>query len=288
MSTRTVLLGMLAPVILSTFANSASADVTEIAARAKVSKIIHAKRTIGPDDLLRVQRDETLEQALSMAVWKVDTPAFIYRATQEGEEIKGPDTIALHIVMDADTTHVIAVEVNSGKSYHLHGDFNSMAEFNKLMTDLKVRVSNPSQAEYVAEFYRAVNPKNNTSIDAIHHLLELKQRAERQCQTGAFDFNESDFDTWWKRTKPLYADLSFEQEARPHRNGYLVEWITLSSSGPDLYLCAGNPLRVGLKVKRNGTIGKRIVTSLEPRSPGKKEKTQRKDPKGTQRGQSPK
>jgi hypothetical protein len=81
---------LLVPVILSTLAKSASTPIAEISARDQASKTIRAmRRTIGPDDFLRVQRDETLEEALSMAAWRVDTLAFIYRATQEGKEITG-------------------------------------------------------------------------------------------------------------------------------------------------------------------------------------------------------
>jgi SAM-dependent methyltransferase len=249
--------------IPATFATSTGIHVTDVAARTEVSSIIRTKRGIRPDELLRVQRDERLEQALSMAVWKAGTVAFIYRATGEGKEITGPNTLRHHFSMHADTTHVIAVGVNNGKSYHLHGDYESMAEFNKLMTDLKMRVSHTMQAEAVAEFYRAVNPENNGSLDPIHRLLELKQRVERQCQTSAFDPHEAEFDTWWKRAMPLYADLSFEQEARPRRGSYLVEWIVLSHPYPGL--CASDPLRVRLKVKKNGVIGKLTYSSLRSR-----------------------
>jgi hypothetical protein len=88
----------------------------------------------------------------------------------------------------------------------------------------------------------------------ISSLLDLKQAAERQCQTAPFDPNEKLFEAWWRRARPLYADVPFEEAARPSGTGYRVEWSVLSAPGPES--CGGAPLRATLEVGRNGEIGK--------------------------------
>ena len=124
------------------------------------------------------------------------------------------------------------------------------------MTALRVRVSDPQQAESVADFYRQVNPENYENLTPILSLMELKQAAERQCQSSAnsFDAGEKTFTDWWNHAKPMYSAFPFSQRAVPHGSGYLVEWIVLSSSsGQD---CGGNPLRVQLEVDSDGQVGK--------------------------------
>jgi hypothetical protein len=119
--------------------------------------------------------------------------------------------------MDVDFTYIVAISPRDGSTYRIHGFglAESLAEFQRLMTSLRMQVSSPDQAESVAEFYRKVNPENQEGLTPILSLLELKQAAERQCQTVPFDPIEKKFNAWWKHAKSLYAQISFEQTATP-------------------------------------------------------------------------
>ena len=128
------------------------------------------------------------------------------------------------------------------------------------MTARKVKVLGPDQAEAVSDFYREVNPQR-ISMTPITSLIELKQTAERQCQTSSFDAGEKAFDAWWNHAKPLYAQVSFRQTVAPHGSGYLVEWIVLSSAGSGA--CGGAPLRARLEMSSDGHVGKVTFSPLE-------------------------
>ena len=129
--------------------------------------------------------------------------------------------------------YIVAVSSVDGSIFRIHGFglAESLTEFERLMTALKVHVASPEQAESLADFYRKVNPENQADLTPITRLLELKQTAERQCQSSAksFDADEKAFAAWWKRAQPLYAGLPFQQKAVRHGGGYLVEWVVLSS-----------------------------------------------------------
>jgi hypothetical protein len=249
--------------ILSMLMAQANAQVTERAAREQASGTIRSQMYLKADQFLRVQRDDELEQLLAAAVSRPSWSEFIYRASEEGDEIK-EQVVVHHIVMDGDPTFTVAVSPVTGTAYRIQGFSDSLAEFEKLMKEANVRVSSAEQAEAVAGFYRSVNPERR-SMTPLLSLLDLKQAAERQCQPVPFDPNEREFEAWWKRAKLVYADVRFSQTAARGGNGYLVQWTVLSSAGPGN--CGGAPLRAQLDVGSDGHVGK-IAFSPFPTKPG--------------------
>jgi hypothetical protein len=237
--------------VLSMATTAANALIDERDAREQAGAAVRAQLSLNAEQFLRVQRDEKLEQLLAEATSMPSGPDFIYRASQAGDEIK-VNTVVHHIFMDIDPTYIIAVSQVDRTTYRIQGFSDSMTEFEKLMMAPKTRISDPDQAEAVAEFYEAVNPQRR-SMARIVSLIDLKQAAERQCQTNPFDVGEAAFSVWWKRAKPRYADLQFKRTATPQDSGYIVEWIVLSSAGPGL--CGGAPLRAHLKISSDGRVG---------------------------------
>jgi hypothetical protein len=249
----------------------ANAQVTEQAAREQARNIVRSelRSTLNfrPDQFFGIHRDEELEQSLAVATigWQAG-PEFIYKVSPTGVEIK-QNAIVNHISVDVDFMYIVAVSSRDGSTFRIHGFglAESLAEFERLMTTLRVHVASPDQAEPLAEFYREVNPENYDSLAPILSLMELKQAAERQCQSGAksFDADEKLFAAWWKHAEPLCAALPFQERAVPHGSGYLVEWIVLSSPSRDN--CGGAPLQVQLEVSSDGHVGKPTFSPPENR-----------------------
>jgi hypothetical protein len=254
--------------VLSALVLLANAQLTEQAAREQASNIVRSelrvKLNLKPDQFLGVQRDEALEQSLSLAIGGRAGAAFIYRVSPSGNEIK-EYAVVHHISTDVDLMYIIAVGSADGIAFRIHGfgPTESLAEFARLMTALKVQVTSPDQAEYFADLYRKVNPGNHEGLTPILRLMELKQAAERQCQSGGMSFRaaEKAFAEWWKRVEPLYVALPFQQRAVPHGSGYLVEWIILSS--PSSENCGGAPLRAQLEVGSDGRVGNFTFSPLQ-------------------------
>jgi hypothetical protein len=256
-------------VALSMFVALANAQVTDQAAREQASSIVrselHSDVGFKSDEFLGVQRDEELERSLAVAAGGRAGLRFIYKVSPIGYEIR-ENAVLYHAWSDFEPVFIVAVSPTDGSTYRIHG-FGieaSLAEFEKLMAALRVRVSRPEQAEYLADFYRRVNPENSSSLTPISSLLDLKQAAERQCQDGlsSFDVGQKAFNAWWKHAKPLYARISFKQTAAPRGSDYLVEWIVLSSAGPQGN-CGGAPLQARLEVTSDGHVGK--LTFSAPR-----------------------
>lgn len=261
MSPRTLFSTIFGISILSTFALRSEAQMSEQAARAKARDVVrselHARVDFKADQFLGIQRDEDLEQTLEIASGKQPGLTYIYRVSPEGAEVK-ENAVVYHIWTDTDPLFIVVINPNSGGVFRVcgFGRDESLSEFEKLMTALKINVSSPDQAESVAELYRRVNPEHYDSLTSIPRLLELKQAAERQCQSDAksFDVSQKAFINWWGRGYPLYSTLSFQQKALLHDGGYLVEWIVLSS--PTAQNCGGAPLRAQLEISSDGQVSK--------------------------------
>jgi hypothetical protein len=253
-------------VVLSALAAPANAQVTEQAAREQARNAVRSQLHLKPDQFLGVHRDEELEQLLATTTigWRAGQ-VFIYKVSPTGLEIR-ENAIVDHVATDVDFMRIVAVSSVDGSIFGIHGFglAESLAEFEKLMTALRVHVASPGQAESLAEFYRKVNPENYENLTPILTLLELKQAAERQCQSGlnSFDADQKAFTAWWNHAKPLYAKVSFEQTAVPHGSGYFVEWFILSSAAPNGN-CGGAPLRVRLEVSSDGHVGKMTFSSVK-------------------------
>jgi hypothetical protein len=255
--------------VLVTTVALANAQVTEQAAREQASNLVrselHSRLSFKSDQFLSIHSDEELEESLAMVTvgWR-SGPVFIYKVSPSGVEVK-ENAIVNHIATDADLTCIVAVNSADGSAYRIHGfgRAESVAEFERLMAALKVQVSSPDQAESVADFYRKVNPENHEGLSPIWSLVELKQAAERLCQSSAtsFDVGEKAFTAWWSHAEPLYSMLRFEQKAVRRGSGYLVEWIVLSS--PTGSNCGGAPLRATLEVSSDGHVVKVSVSPLQ-------------------------
>lgn len=228
------------------------AQTSEQVARQKAIELIRSKVGLRPDQFLDIKRDEGLEERLVVSAGRRIPPVFIFKLNSAGFEVKD-EKIIQHSSTDADLLYIVAISSADGTAYPIRGFANSLNEFGRLMVATKVKVSTPYQAEAVADFYRQVNP-DRISTTPIHNIIELKQTAERQCQSDSFDTTEENFDIWWKHSKPLYAKLQFGETANSDGKGYIAEWTVLSSSSPGL--CGGVPLRARLEVSSNGQVGK--------------------------------
>jgi hypothetical protein len=252
MSIRRLFFKGIAVMVLSTLGTSAIAQMDERVARDLATSVVRRQLDLKTDKFLHVQRDEALEQLLAEVISKPSSSEFIYRASQEGDEVKG-NTVIPHIYMDVDPSYIIAVSSADGNTYRIQGFSDSMAELERMMIAVNVKVWSPLQAVDIAVFYRAVNPQRR-SMDPLFSLIDLKQAAERQCMTGSYnDAEEAKFNAWWKRARHLYSDLQFEPEPVAQDNGFIEEWIVLSTAGPGL--CGGAPLRARLRIGSDGSIG---------------------------------
>ena len=259
MSLRTLFSTIFGISLLSTFALQSDAQMSEQTAREKVRDVVRAELqarvNFKADQFLGIQRDEDLEQSLGIASGKQLGLTFIYRVSPEGVELK-ESAVVYHTWTDIDPLFIVAINPSNGAIFRIcgFGRDESLSEFKKLMTALKMNVSSLDQAESVADLYRRVNPEHHESLAPISRLLELKQAAERQClgHAKSFGAGEKAFTNWWGRANPLYSALSFRQKALSHDGGYLVEWIVLSS--PSAQNCGGAPLRAQLEISSDGQV----------------------------------
>jgi hypothetical protein len=254
MSVRQVFPMIFGIAVLCMLAGGASAETNDLMARELARNAVRSQLHLKPDQFLSVQRDERLEQSLALAAGKRSGSELIYKVSQNGDEVK-ENAVVHHTSTDADLDYIIAIGAEDGDSYRINGFADSVAEFEKLITALGVKVSSAEQAESLTEFYLAVNPEN-LSLTPISSLIELKQAAERQCQSGvkSFDTGQKEFTNWWNRARPLYEAVSFQQRIVSHDRTYLVEWFVLST--PSGANCGGTPVRAKLEVGSNGHVGK--------------------------------
>ena len=261
MSIRKPFSTILGLVVLATAIALANPQMSELAAREQASNIARAKLQSAvhfrADQFLGIERDEQLEQTLGVAAGGYAGLTFIDRASPAGVELRGPAAV-YHTWTHVDPLFIVVVNPRDGSAYRMDGFrlAESVAEFERLTTALRMHVSSPDRAESLAEFYRKVNPENHASLTPILSPMELKQAAERQCQSVAksFDAGEQAFTAWSKHAEPLYAALPLRQRAVFHGSGYLVEWIVLSSASAEN--CGGAPLRAQLAGSSDGHVGK--------------------------------
>lgn len=243
---RLLLPGLVAATLSITTATS-QAQPNEQKSRDDIRRLVRLQLHLAPDHFLIVQRDEQLEQRLTLERGKGGV--FLYRVSQAGDEIKG-NAVVHHIFTDTDPTYIVAVNAD-GSMYRVHGFSDSGQEFERLLTAVMAKISSPEDAELAADFYREVNPTNQP-LTRISGLLDLKQAAERQCQTVNFDDGERAFDAWWSRAKSLYTAAQFKEAVARSEDGYIVQWIVLSSPSPGM--CAGVPVQARLYVGSDGHI----------------------------------
>ncbi len=226
---------ILGVVALSALVVCADTPMIEQAARELAKSVVlselQSTMHVKPNQFLHVERDEELEESLALAARGHAGSMFIYKISPTGYEIKG-NSVVYHTWSDFDIVFIVVVNASETGTYRIHGFglAESLAEFNRLMTGLGMRISDADEAESVADFYQRVNPENEQALRPILYLMDLKQAAEWQCQSGAKSFTDGEqrFATWWKQKEAEYANLSLKETAAPHGDGYLVTWPVLS------------------------------------------------------------
>jgi hypothetical protein len=243
-------------------------EITEQAAREQAISVVRAalrsETSSRSDQFLSIHRDEDLEESLATVTggWR-SGPVFIYKISPTGVEVK-ENSVSNHVIVDGDSMFIVAITLADGSDYRIHGFGlqESPAEFERLMLALKVQVTNPDQADSVADFYREINPGNHEALAPIASLLAFKQAAERQCvRSSSFDADELAFASWWEHARHLYSESFFRHTVKPETQGFQVEWIVLSASAKNN--CGGAPLLARLFIGSDGHVGKLTFSSLQ-------------------------
>ncbi len=255
-------------VLVSAVGSFADTVASDEAGREQARNIVRQQLRLERNRFLAVQRDESLEQLLTVAVGRRAEKDFIYRVSPAGDEAISSGIIQ-HLSVDVDPLYIIAIYAANGRGFRIHGFADSDAEFEKLMVAAGVRVSSADQAEHLAGLYRAVNPES-LPLTPITSLIELKQAAERNCQSAAksFESGEGAFHIWWSTIGSRYEGVPLNQEASPHGTRYIVQWVVLSSRAPG-GTCAGSPLRALLELGPDGHIGKLKFSPYKANDRGK-------------------
>ncbi len=124
----------------------ASAQTPEETARQQARDEVRSKLNLRAGQFLDIHRDEVLEQSLALTAGRQIGAKFIYRLSSEGNEIK-EKTIVQHLSTDGDFIYIIAVNAADGSAYRIHGFPDSLAEFEKLIKEVRLTVLRSDQAE---------------------------------------------------------------------------------------------------------------------------------------------
>jgi hypothetical protein len=259
MSTLRLVLATSAIALAAPLARNANGQFDDRVARDLARTAVRSELALKSSQFLLIRLDEVLEGLLTGMVTDPPWPGAVYRLSEEGDEIKA-HSVVHYIVSDGDPTFTVAINP-FGRVYRIQGFSDSLAQLNELLKEANVKVLSADQAEAVARFYREVNPERR-SLAPMSNLLDVKQAAERQCQSVPFDPNETDFQAWWKHARSLYADASFRQTVSADGNGYAVQWVVLSSASAGL--CGGAPFRARLPVGPDAQLGDIAFRPLEP------------------------
>jgi hypothetical protein len=208
-------------------APSSGFDLDDSEARKAAIASINSRQTGIAPDCLKTRRKEQLEEALfdlrrEMVIdGKLNETYFVYEVVDVGCYTVEDSSLVIHTIDHPGTFGYVAVDKVSGKTYRLWADVDARSEFNRLMSDLGVNVTDGNDAIQVANLYRelALGPAEGNSVS---DSFQLRQSAEKSFHNA---YRHADwarrFDQWWRRFQSARI-IEFGNSSRKVPEGWIV------------------------------------------------------------------
>ena len=237
------------------FSSSAScSEITDTAAMDLAKAAI--RRTLGGDErtFVAITRDPGLENAFARCFSRpLEAAPFLFRASNQGEEARGPVTTA-HLSVEGPIEFIIAVS-GTGEVFEIKGARRSERQLGQLLERYRLDLRSVVGTRQFLQFYLAVNPQNR-----IPRVVESASGV-RDLAKGTFiarfgdEKGVSAFETWWQRHLQEVRTLDFKaQIAQDDASGFSATFYALSDIGlgyPDKEPAV---LRVSLKISAKGRV----------------------------------
>jgi hypothetical protein len=249
---RCALVSCAAGIYICFLAEISSAQMADELARKRAKAETLASLHFDATRYLSTQRREDLEQMFANVATAAGSVLF-YKLSNEGDETR-TGTVIRHIATDASLNYLVGVSCGNGTVFRIGGFIDSLAEFNRMMAILAIRIHESTQAVAIKDLYLAANPQN-VSFVILDSLLDFKQWVERQCHERGGDFSSVDkeFTQWWVSHEMTYRNLKFSDEVIPFDDGFRVRFFTLSApmrSGK----CGAVPIAASIEISNAGQV----------------------------------
>src|SRR6266403_5129598 len=261
----------LSTVLLLQFVPRASGAISDPEAREKAKEAItqEAKRGNGGLYTNRVEKfeDEFLNYQVSIYEGEVGKGIYVYEVSEAGcePELNEKGSRSCAIVMDADPRWYVAVSRESGIAYRVSGFEDSRQEFNRMASDLHVRLTKAEDARSYGLFFLLLlyGPETNMGGPPVRPVktdYSIRRAAEDDFH---WSYKESEYekrlDSWWNRFKKERPKLNLEVTSAAHEQKYEVSILALklmSFSVPPFKRLEDEPMlmSIDLKVSLKGTI----------------------------------
>ena len=266
-------------VLVLQFVPRASGAISDLEAREKAKEAIRqqAKRGNGGLYTNRVEKleDEFLNYQVSIYEGKVGKGICVYEVSEAGcePELNEKDSRSCAIVMDADPRWYVAVSSESGIAYRVSGFEDSRQEFNRMASDLHVRLTKAEDARRYGSFFLLLLYGPETNMDGPPvRLVETDYSIRRAAEDDFhWSYKESEYekrlDSWWNRFKKerLKLDLAVTSASRDQKYEVSILALKLMSfSVPPFKRLEDEPMlmRIDLKVSLRGTIDQMDVHKI--------------------------
>lgn len=134
-----------------------NASVGELQAKLLAEEITKTKLGFDNSKLLRAHRREDLEDNLFgfqvKTAGKIAKAVYFFEMSETGYFVLSPEEAIYVISNDGELKWLVAISTTTGQPYTLYGFKDAESEFNKLVQDANLSITNRSDAESFAYFY---------------------------------------------------------------------------------------------------------------------------------------
>lgn len=222
-----------------------------------------------PNTFFVIHRREDMEDIL-LSVRPYQAGGFerdpqIFEVSDDGYEFKN-DSVDYHLSVHGPFLYFVAVANATGETFRISGFKDSQTEFNRLAKYYNVKLRTEVQAQEFANLYLQLDPVHYRLAQAAS-LLQLKQLAEKQFNNyyKAFSSAETRFNQWWTKHESALNRMSFRETSTTTLEGFEVSFLTVSGIDEKSQRDGPLPIRVTLKISKDGQVAEPTLAPFEPR-----------------------
>lgn len=212
------LLAMLFPVW------SATTGLTDEQAREKAKVALRLELDLPEGRFLNVHRREDFEDDLFFFEHKYkgrpSKGVYFFEISKEGIEIT-KEGVSFYTVEDAHPLWYVAVSRSTGEAYKLYGFDHALLEFNRMISDIPVSVTEGNAESYAISCLQFTYASQFKTL--VFDRLRLKHAMERyfhEYNPEATAWKRSE--TWWKKFKATGSRLTLAPTVQHSNDTYLV------------------------------------------------------------------